>query len=118
MADPLPTLTKLEFSSKGYATIEEIQAIRAEVEAALAQARAETAARRPRGGNMRSRKHVKSLEIKLASLVVHCEELLSVDGREADKEAIRGLCADEEIGKFVASFPEALLPPKRRPNAR
>ena len=56
-----------------------------------------------------------SLSIKLASIVVHVDELLSVDGREADKQAILGLLADREVRTFLDD-PEnrVYLPLKRR----
>lgn len=56
-----------------------------------------------------------SLLLKLASIAVHAEELLSPDGREADRQAILGLLADPEVRKFLDDkINAALLPLKRR----
>ena len=49
-----------------------------------------------------------TLIIKLASLAVHAEELFSVDGREADKQAIVGLLLDSEVRAFL-NDPKLLL---------
>lgn len=57
-----------------------------------------------------------SVLLKLASIAVHADELLSVDGREADKSAIRGLLADPELKAWLAKPDlKAYLPLKRRP---
>lgn len=53
--------------------------------------------------------------LKLASIAVHADELLSPDGREADKSAIRGLLADPELKAWLGD-PElqVYLPLRRR----
>lgn len=48
--------------------------------------------------------------VKLASLVVHCEEMLSPGGHPFDREAIRGIVEDEEIRRWLKSFDPVLLP--------
>jgi len=53
-------------------------------------------------------------EIKLASIVVHAQELLSVDGREADRQALIPLLNDLDIKKWISQFEPVLLPIKRR----
>jgi hypothetical protein len=60
-----------------------------------------------------------SLSIKLASIVVHVEELLSPDGREADKNAILGLLADHEVRAFLEDPANRVyLPLMRRSKTR
>lgn len=54
------------------------------------------------------------LDIKLASIIVHVQELLSPDGREADKQAILGLLQDQDVVTWLKSFDPALLPLKRK----
>jgi hypothetical protein len=54
------------------------------------------------------------LHLKLASLVVHCEEMLSPGGHDFDRHAIQGLIADPEVRAFVATFDPVLLPVKRK----
>jgi len=57
-----------------------------------------------------------SLLIKLGSIAVHAEELLSPDGREADKSALLGLLADSEVRVFLDAKENAVyLPLKRHP---
>ena len=54
------------------------------------------------------------LDIKLASIVVHVQELLSADGREADRLALVPLVTDQDIRDWLLTFDSALLPVKRR----
>jgi hypothetical protein len=55
-----------------------------------------------------------SLVIKLACIAAHAEELLSPDGREADKSAIQGLLIDPEVAAFLRhGYMRVLLPLKR-----
>jgi hypothetical protein len=54
-----------------------------------------------------------SLLVKLGSIVVHAEELLSTDGRHVDLEAMRPLLADAEVQNWIKGM-GALLPLKRR----
>lgn len=51
-----------------------------------------------------------SLMIKLASIAIHVEELLSSDGHEFDEKAIEGLLADAEVKAWLASIPAVYLP--------
>jgi hypothetical protein len=53
-------------------------------------------------------------EIKVASIVVHAQELLSNDGRIADKAAMLPLLKDPDVLKWLKKFDPALLPVKRR----
>lgn len=55
-----------------------------------------------------------AFDVKLASILVHIQELLSPDGQEADKQAILGLLQDQEIIDYLNSFDPALLPLKRK----
>jgi len=57
-----------------------------------------------------------SLLIKLGSLLVHYEEMLSSDGHELDKAAIDSLQQDSEIIDWKKEMTKlALLPLKRKP---
>jgi hypothetical protein len=53
-------------------------------------------------------------EIKVASIVIHAQELLSSDGREADKAAMLPLLKDSDVLEWLKKFDPALLPVKRR----
>jgi len=46
--------------------------------------------------------------VKLASLVVRCQEMLSPQGHAFDREAVRGLVEDAEIGRWLKSFDASL----------
>lgn len=63
-------------------------------------------------------KQLDALHIKLASLVVHCEEFFAEGGHSFDRAAIQGLLNDAEVRAFLASIPAVLLPLKRRPDAK
>ncbi len=52
-------------------------------------------------------------EIKAASIVIHTQELFSVDGREADKGALIPLLDDPDVLAWLRGFDKALLPVKR-----
>lgn len=55
-----------------------------------------------------------SVGVKLASLAVHADELLSPGGHALDAEAIRGLLDDAEVVAYLDKLrPLALLPVKR-----
>ena len=54
------------------------------------------------------------LAVKVASIIVHADELTGIEGHSFDKEAIRSLLSDEEVQGFLASFPNGLLPVKRK----
>lgn len=54
--------------------------------------------------------------MKLGSLAVHVEELLSPDGHEFDKAVIDALLQDEELKIWLEEMDEmAFLPKKRKP---
>jgi hypothetical protein len=55
-----------------------------------------------------------ALRIKLGSLVVHCEELLSPSGHEYDKHAINTLLQDPDVRTFMEETGKmGILPVKR-----
>lgn len=55
-----------------------------------------------------------TLLIKLGSIIVHAEELISPKGHEFDMSAIEGLLSDSEIKEWLAEMNKmALLPEKR-----
>lgn len=57
-----------------------------------------------------------SLLSKLGSIAVHVEEMLSPDGHEYDRTAIRSLLDDPEVKEWIASMDAmAMLPVKRTP---
>ena len=52
--------------------------------------------------------------IKLGSLAVHIEELLSPEGHELDRSAIEGLLSDPEVAEWLKGMDAmAFLPVKR-----
>jgi|HubBroStandDraft_2_1064218.scaffolds.fasta_scaffold294252_1 hypothetical protein len=55
------------------------------------------------------------LLIKLGSIAVHTEELLSPDGREADRLTILSLLSDPDVQAWIKEM-GVLLPLKRRKN--
>ena len=55
-----------------------------------------------------------SLIVKLASLVVHVDELLSPTGHDFDRAAIRTIINDPEVNELLKAMrADALLPVKR-----
>ena len=55
------------------------------------------------------------LLLKLGSIVVHADELISDNGHPLDKEAIRGLLEDPEVKTWLSDMQEmAMLPLKRK----
>lgn len=55
-----------------------------------------------------------SVAVKLASVAVHAEELISPTGAELDAAAIRGLLADPDVAAYLDTLSSlALLPVKR-----
>ena len=55
-----------------------------------------------------------TLLIKLGSMVVHYEEMLSKKGHEFDRHALDGLYADDEVKEWFAAMNKmAFLPVKR-----
>ena len=55
-----------------------------------------------------------SLTIKLACIAAHVEELLSPNGHEADREAIKGLLADPEVRAWLDDPKNAIFLPLKR----
>lgn len=57
-----------------------------------------------------------SLLVKLGSIAVHVDEMLSPDGHAFDREAIKSLLTDPEVIEWTAAMDKlAFLPKKRRP---
>lgn len=55
-----------------------------------------------------------ALLIKLGSIAVHVDELLSPKGHEYDKAAIKTLLSDSEVTEWIAKMDKmAFLPVKR-----
>jgi len=55
-----------------------------------------------------------SVAVKLASIAVHADELISSNGHSVDVQAIRSLLADEELRAYLEILrPLALLPVMR-----
>lgn len=55
-----------------------------------------------------------TLLVKLGSLVVHVEEMLSAKGHDIDKTAIEGLLSDSEVKEWLKQMGKgAFLPVKR-----
>ena len=59
-----------------------------------------------------------SLWLKLASIAVHAEELLSPDGHEFDKQAIKGRLADPEVRRFLDAPKNKVYLPRKRSEDR
>jgi len=55
-----------------------------------------------------------SLWLKLGCIAVHAEELISPDGHEFDKEALRGLLQDAEVRRFLDAPKNKVYFPRRR----
>ncbi len=55
-----------------------------------------------------------SLEIKLSSIVVHTEELISADGHMFDKVALECLLKDSEVRTWVEALQRNGLAPMKR----
>jgi hypothetical protein len=53
-----------------------------------------------------------SLLVKLGSIAVHCEELLSPGGHAFDKTALDGLLNDPEVKEWIKAM-GAFMPVKR-----
>lgn len=54
-----------------------------------------------------------TLQIKLASLIVHVEEMMSPKGHVFDKSAIQALLDDAEVRRFMDGIDPVFLPVKR-----
>ncbi len=55
-----------------------------------------------------------TLTIKLASIAVHLDEMLSADGHDFDRLTIRSLLDDAEVSAWLDRIDPVLLPVKRR----
>jgi hypothetical protein len=53
-----------------------------------------------------------SVAVKLGSIAVHADELISQDGRELDRQVLRQLLDDPEVSSWIKSM-GCLLPVKR-----
>ena len=54
-----------------------------------------------------------TLKIKLASMVVHIEEMLSEKGHSFDRAALETLLEDAEVKEFLKTVDPVYLPVKR-----
>lgn len=55
-----------------------------------------------------------SVIIKLASLAVHADEMLSPQGHQFDQETIKSILADDEVKRFLSEMDKLALLPLRR----
>lgn len=55
-----------------------------------------------------------TLWLKLGCIAVHAEELISPDGHEFDKEALRGLLQDAEVRRFLDAPKNKVYFPRKR----
>lgn len=55
-----------------------------------------------------------TLGMKLASAVVHAQEMLSPGGHDVDKSALRTVVFDPEVEAWLATIDPVLLPVKRQ----
>jgi hypothetical protein len=53
-----------------------------------------------------------SLLVKLGSIAVHADEMLSPDGREVDKHTLRGLLAEPDVVQWLKD--NAVMLPRKR----
>jgi hypothetical protein len=56
----------------------------------------------------------KTLLIKLGSLAIHSDEMLSSTGHHFDVEVIRALLNDEEVKEWLSAMDKLSLLPKKR----
>ena len=54
-----------------------------------------------------------SLAVKLASLVIHCDEAFGPGGHHFDKIAIQQIIEDPEVKQWLRTFEPGTLPVKR-----
>ena len=52
--------------------------------------------------------------VKLGSIAVHVEEMLSADGHAFDRIALQGLLADPEIVEWLAGMDRMAMVPEKR----
>jgi hypothetical protein len=55
-----------------------------------------------------------SLLVKLGSIVVHAQELLSPDGHQFDRIALDALMSDAEVRQWMKEMDAAAMLPKKR----
>lgn len=55
-----------------------------------------------------------TLLVKLGSIAVHADEMLSADGHHFDRVALQGLIADPEVVAWVKEMDAAAMVPKKR----
>lgn len=55
-----------------------------------------------------------TLLVKLGSIAVHVDEMLSSDGHQFDRVALQGLIADPEVIDWIAQMDTAAFVPKKR----
>lgn len=55
-----------------------------------------------------------TLLCKLGSIIVHCDEYLSKDGHELDKQAILSLLQDDDVKDWIENMGKSALLPKKR----
>lgn len=58
-----------------------------------------------------------ALLAKIASLVVHADELLSPNGHQFDRDAFTSLIQDQEVREWIDAMTELALAPKKRSDA-
>jgi len=56
-----------------------------------------------------------SVLAKLASIAVHVEEILSADGHDFDRVAIKSLLTDPEVSAFLSAGRKLAMIPEKRP---
>lgn len=61
-----------------------------------------------------SAKMTLSLEVKLGSVLVHVQELLSPEGHPVDRQALESLLSDPEVTAFQEALEAKALLPLRR----
>jgi hypothetical protein len=55
-----------------------------------------------------------SLLVKLGSIAVHADEMLSPDGHDFDKVALEQLLKDPEVVEWLAAMDKMAMVPKKR----
>lgn len=55
-----------------------------------------------------------TLLVKLGSIAVHADEMLSADGHDFDRIALQGLIADPEVVAWIKVMDAAAMVPKKR----
>ena len=55
-----------------------------------------------------------SLLCKLASIAVHADEYLSLDGHQFDRDALQSGLSDPEVVEWIAAMSAAAMAPRKR----